>query len=200
MSRSRYQPGPANDHYHNALGPDQSDSSGVVVDDGVGALDAELHITGPDPTGNDVLRIEAPEGYHQSLGDGYLIHVFAGDGTDILNFDPSGAMNISSSVEEGIASQVTLANGGTAGETTNIRAGRSGGSTDRITITHGSSVIFRVLNDGAPITAAHSATADGTLLAGQMEIWFDQTNGAAKLMIKGKTANGSVVTGSVNLT
>jgi hypothetical protein len=60
--------------------------------------------------------------------------------------------------------------------------------------------LFRVLSSGAFATAAHSAPADAALAAGDMAIWFDQTNGAGKLMIKGKTANGTVVTGSVTLT
>ena len=46
----------------------------------------------------------------------------------------------------------------------------------------------------------HSAPADGSLAAGELVFWFDQTNGAGKLMIKAKTANGTVVTGSVTLT
>jgi hypothetical protein len=38
------------------------------------------------------------------------------------------------------------------------------------------------------------------LEAGQCIIWFDKTNGSAKLMVKAKSANGTVVTGSVSLT
>lgn len=46
----------------------------------------------------------------------------------------------------------------------------------------------------------HSAPSDGSLTAGQAVLWFDQTNGAGKLKIKGKTANGTVVAGEVALT
>jgi hypothetical protein len=46
----------------------------------------------------------------------------------------------------------------------------------------------------------HAAPADADLAAGDCALWFDQTNGAAKLMIKAKTADGTVVTGAVNLT
>ncbi len=53
---------------------------------------------------------------------------------------------------------------------------------------------------GALVTAAHAAPADGDLAAGQLAIWFDQTDGAAKLMIKAKTANGTVAVGEVALT
>ena len=43
------------------------------------------------------------------------------------------------------------------------------------------------------------APADGELAASQVALWFDDTNGLSKLMIKGKSANGTVVTGSVAL-
>lgn len=54
-----------------------------------------------------------------------------------------------------------------------------------------------VNNGGAVIIAKHAAPADGELAAGQLAFWFDQTNGAAKFMLKGKTANGTVVAASV---
>jgi hypothetical protein len=47
---------------------------------------------------------------------------------------------------------------------------------------------------------APSAPADGDINAGECALWFDDTNGASKLMIKGKSANGTVVTGNVTLT
>jgi len=47
--------------------------------------------------------------------------------------------------------------------------------------------------------AVHSAPADGDLSAGELILWYDQTNGAAKLMVKAKQADGTVKTGSVNL-
>jgi len=45
----------------------------------------------------------------------------------------------------------------------------------------------------------HAAPVDGDLFAGDCSLWFDQTNGAAKLMVKAKQADGTVRTGSVNL-
>ena len=44
-----------------------------------------------------------------------------------------------------------------------------------------------------------SAPADALLAAGDCALWLDDTDGAAKLMIKAKSANGTVRTGSVNL-
>lgn len=49
-------------------------------------------------------------------------------------------------------------------------------------------------------TNLNAAPADGTLSAGDLVMWFDETDGAGKAMFKGKTANGTVVTGSVALT
>lgn len=46
----------------------------------------------------------------------------------------------------------------------------------------------------------NAAPASGDLAAGDFGLWLDSTNGAGKLMIKAKTADGTVVTGSVTLT
>lgn len=43
------------------------------------------------------------------------------------------------------------------------------------------------------------APANGVINAGELFLYYDPTNGAAKLMLKGKTANGTVVTGQVAL-
>jgi len=47
---------------------------------------------------------------------------------------------------------------------------------------------------------ANAAPADAALANGGFALWLDQTNGAGKLMVKAKTADGTVVTGSLNLT
>lgn len=49
-------------------------------------------------------------------------------------------------------------------------------------------------------TQRNSAPADGDLVANELTLWFDPTNGASKLMIKAKQADGTVKTGSVSLT
>lgn len=46
---------------------------------------------------------------------------------------------------------------------------------------------------------ANSAPADADIAAGELYIWFDSTNGAAKVMFKAKQADGTVRTGSVAL-
>lgn len=44
-----------------------------------------------------------------------------------------------------------------------------------------------------------SAPADGELAAGQVALWLDATNGAAKLMVKAKQADGTVRVGALAL-
>ena len=53
---------------------------------------------------------------------------------------------------------------------------------------------------GSVATSQNSAPADGTISANQLKIWFDSTDGAAKVMFKGKSADGTVVAGEVALT
>lgn len=47
---------------------------------------------------------------------------------------------------------------------------------------------------------ANAAPADGAVATSELVMWFDNTNGAGKVMFKGKTANGTVVVGEVALT
>jgi hypothetical protein len=59
--------------------------------------------------------------------------------------------------------------------------------------------LSRINKDGYYITKKNTAPADADISAGEMALWFDPTNGAAKLMIKAKTNDGTVVTGNVTL-
>lgn len=63
-----------------------------------------------------------------------------------------------------------------------------------------SSAIFKANGTVGVLTSVHAAPADGDINDGEMAIWFDQTNGSAKLMVKAKQADGSVKTGSLSLT
>ena len=49
------------------------------------------------------------------------------------------------------------------------------------------------------ISGQNAAPADGDLAAGDIALWFDKTNGAAKLMVKAKQADGAVKTAAVAL-
>lgn len=57
----------------------------------------------------------------------------------------------------------------------------------------------RFNKDGVFMTRKTAAPADGDLVAGEMALWFDSSNGAAKLMVKAKEAGGTVRTGEVAL-
>ena len=56
-----------------------------------------------------------------------------------------------------------------------------------------------VLNDQLFMLRINAAPADGSLVANQLSLWFDSTNGAAKLMVKAKQADGTVKTASIAL-
>lgn len=59
---------------------------------------------------------------------------------------------------------------------------------------------FAVNRDGAPLIKVGSAPADDDIQYGQCAIWFDATNGAAKVKFKARQANGTIRTGEVALT
>jgi hypothetical protein len=82
-----------------------------------------------------------------------------------------------------------------------IRAGRSGAVTgDNFqAVGGGSTPLSRFNKDGYFMTAKTAAPADADVSTGEAALWFDSTNGAAKLMIKAKQADGTVKTGSVTL-
>src|SRR5258707_15210510 len=51
-----------------------------------------------------------------------------------------------------------------------------------------------VKSTGHMFVTTHAAPADADISAGECALWFDQTNGvgATKLMVKGKSADGTV--------
>lgn len=61
-------------------------------------------------------------------------------------------------------------------------------------------LVLRMLASGALILGGITAPADGDLAASQLGVYFDDTNGASKVRFKGKSADGTVVTGNVALT
>lgn len=60
---------------------------------------------------------------------------------------------------------------------------------------------LRFDQDGYLGIQLHAAPADGSLANGECMLWFDQTNGVGntKLMLKGKSADGTVKTASIVL-
>lgn len=69
----------------------------------------------------------------------------------------------------------------------------------RLLDSDGSSILHRINKDGYAVISRNSAPADGDIAAGDVVLWFDKTNGAAKLKIKAKQADGTVVAGEVAL-
>jgi len=57
----------------------------------------------------------------------------------------------------------------------------------------------RIDKDGTFLTRRNAAPADADIASGEMALWLDSTNGAAKLMVKAKQADGTVRTGQVAL-
>lgn len=98
----------------------------------------------------------------------------------------------------GATGQLTLQPESGAGSL--ILQGDATGTTDMLEAIGASSAgTARIDAAGRFATTAHSAPGDSAVAAGTAFIWFDQTNGASKLMVKAKSANGTVVTGQVAL-
>jgi hypothetical protein len=71
---------------------------------------------------------------------------------------------------------------------------------EAVTAQDDSQATWRLYPDGYTLyKGVNTAPDDTDLQSGNFAIWFDQTNGAAKLMVKAKTADGTVVAGSVDL-
>jgi len=80
---------------------------------------------------------------------------------------------------------------GSTGQTENITEWRDPTAT---------TVYNTVSENGYFTTRKTTAPDDAELSAGEVSFWFDSTDGAAKLKIKGKSADGTVVQGEVALT
>lgn len=107
-------------------------------------------------------------------------------GNEILRVHPGGGVEVT---EMAGSNPVFQAASGVGGERVAVFTGAAGHT-------------VMVSENGYLIVTATAAPADGELGldAGTAALWFDQTNGAAKLMIKAKQADGTVRTGAVNLT
>ena len=72
----------------------------------------------------------------------------------------------------------------------------------KVLVSTGASVDPFVVNPlGYLLIGTNAAPADAALAAGQVALWFDSTNGvgATKLMVKGKSADGTVKTAAIVL-
>jgi hypothetical protein len=183
--------------YYGEFGPAPIDTGGG----GGGGLPsqwtADSHgdvvIAPDDPnTGDPMIQIVAPTDFFNN-GSGQFLALIDEVGRVVHRWDVSGDVVLRGSVGGGPSAVVASA------PDTPDTTGFYGSDGMHVTNTALSNV-FQVIPTGyMRITTASGAPADGDLSPTQLAFWFDSSNGAAKLMLKGKTANGTVVTGSVNL-
>lgn len=173
------------------------------VERGVGGSTAASHTSGatltryyPDAAtsgpagsgGNDVyVDLSDPSVYRFASDESGEIMAIGGPGTVAVTAEPAGYFAVFG--DDGSSQVYVMANDGA----------------DLIYIQDSNSdEAFYVKGNGLtelrPVIIGTSAPADGLLSSGQVALWFDATNGAAKLKIKGKSANGTVVVGEVALT
>jgi hypothetical protein len=129
------------------------------------------------------LTIQGVAGQTEALLDAF---VDGGDGLLQIHADGSVAITAADQGDHGL--RITAAGTPDSGEWDLFRASRQLGATTGVNI------------NGVFFTNAAVAPADGVIDAGEVFLWFDKTNGASKLKIKGKSANGTVVQGEVALT
>lgn len=145
---------------------------GELTMDGGGTLPGDVAFTGTvtvNSSGDDMVELRSAD-LPAAFSD--LLRLVNGNNVRIFEFDSAGELTIRSN---------------------------AAGAAPLGIIGSGATTVFLVMDSGAIITAAHAAPADADLQAGQLALWFDDTDGAGKLMVKAKTANGTVATGSVAL-
>jgi hypothetical protein len=155
--------------------------------------DGSLTITISDAAG--VLKLFRGSGAGGRIEGGV---VDSGGGVEEANLAISGV--------GGGSSFVTVSNGSAAGTASTIDGE---GHIDVFTKTGvnafeawddaGNTLRYALLKAGQPMLGVNAAPADADLAANQCALWFDPTNGAAKLMVKAKQADGTVKTASVAL-
>lgn len=148
------------------------------------------------PSGVD----ERKFGIDITTGDLY----YTADGTGIWTLLSTGGGNLTvgaTAIGTGADGSVLLQEAGVLAEDANLTWDATNGLTvaKPLAVTGKATVSDDGIFGGQVFIAANAAPADGDLAAGQMAIWFDDTNGAAKLMIKAKQADGTVKTGSVDV-
>jgi hypothetical protein len=126
----------------------------------------------------------------------------------IIGDSPASGAGGSGSIEGGLGANfvtngaLAFAQGGDGDGVTHgrfrVRTANVFGSLGQTLVSDGANyLIYGTL--GSIKLDTHAAPADGDLAAGELRLWFDQTNGAAKLMVKAKSADGTVVTAAVAL-
>lgn len=140
----------------------------------------------------------------QGISDGaQLLLVENVDGDDIVYADSGGSVQLgtvnSAAGEIACFLPVRIDTGAVAKIGLLVNA-ENGQTADLVQILdHTPAILSRFNKAGYFMTRKAAAPADADLATGELAFWFDPANGAAKLMLKGKQADGTVKTGSVNV-
>lgn len=173
----------------------------MTIDVGSRATAGGLEITGSSGANVDRLVVSFLHSFLELTGDG----VFGVSSDDVLDasFTASGGTDSTVHVSGRHGALVCTGDG----TDSTVRVDSAGGFIAQAGAA--ASVLLDLKNSAGTslvqgratgfVLMMHSAPADGDLAAGDCALWFDQTNGASKLMVKGKSANGTVVAASIAL-
>lgn len=147
-------------------------------------------------TGDTIDNTDASRKYRMVLS------VWDTSAREFIRADGDGSYAITSIGGVAATSTTSLTVGSpTATYTTQITKGATSQSANLSEWQSSAGTVYATYSEnGYCTTRKNSAPADAELANGEAAYWFDSTNGAAKFMIKAKTADGTVVTGSINLT
>lgn len=133
-----------------------------------------------------------------------LVDVVAGDSA--LRFpDGSAELSVTAAVGSSNQSRITVYNE-TFSRFAQINTGtgltvESNSANHLVSVADGAArYIVAGVTTGLLFGGVHAAPADPAINAGECALWLDQTDGAAKLMVKAKQADGTVRTAAIALT
>jgi hypothetical protein len=118
-------------------------------------------------------------------------------GTVLSSMNGSGWLSIGSNAEANGSLMVRPTGNSVIGIT--VRALSSQSANLQEWQSSAAAIYGTISENGYYTTRKTSAPADAELTAGEAAWWFDSSNGASKLMVKAKSADGTVVTGSLAL-
>lgn len=135
--------------------------------------------------------------------------VILGNGIAIAGMSMSGHQVLITDIDayNGSGNGIQWNGTGTDGDQSfNVRVGPVGESFSAFTIYSDGSTEFRkdayfdqTIHATGAISTKGTEPADGDINNGECSWWFDSSNGAAKVMFKGKTADGTVVEASIDM-
>lgn len=129
-------------------------------------------------------------GYHQ-------FYIGMGVSSPIMNLSASGVRIASTGAGTAASAQLHVV-AGSAGTKAGIFSSAASPTAPINEYQVNGTMKGRVTKDGCFATSVNAAPADADVLTNEVQFWFDSSNGAHKVMYKGKTADGTVVTGQLN--